>query len=48
MNRAVVPADLAALVAAVGAALDGDGPPVAPVPLLPRPTGSGPTPADVP
>lgn len=37
MNRAVVPADLDALVAAVGAALDGAGPPVAPVPLLPRP-----------
>lgn len=48
MNRAVVPADLDALVAAVGAALDGDGPPVAPVPLLPRPPGSGSTPADVP
>ena len=37
MNRAVVPADLDALVAAVGAALDGAGPPVAPVPLLSRP-----------
>ncbi|MBN0042457.1 AMP-binding protein [Cellulosimicrobium cellulans] len=37
MNRAVVPADLGALVSAVGAALDGDGPPVAPVPPLPRP-----------
>lgn len=37
MNRAVVPADLDALVAAVGAALDGAGPPVAPVPPLPRP-----------
>ncbi|WP_431893490.1 AMP-binding protein [Cellulosimicrobium funkei] len=48
MNRAVVPADLDALVAAVGAALDGDGPPVAPVPLLPRPQGSGPTSGDVP
>lgn len=48
MNRAVIPADLDALVAAVGAALDGDGPPVAPVPLLPRPPGSGSTPADVP
>ncbi|WP_313663994.1 AMP-binding protein [Cellulosimicrobium cellulans] len=43
MNRAVVPADLDALVAAVGAALDGAGPPVAPVPLLARPG-----PADVP
>lgn len=43
MNRAVVPADLDALVAAVGAALDGAGPPVAPVPLL-----SGPGHADVP
>ncbi|MEV8030222.1 AMP-binding protein [Cellulosimicrobium funkei] len=48
MNRAVVPADLDALVAAVGAALDGDGPPVAPVPLLPRPPGSGPAPTGVP
>lgn len=48
MNRAVVPADLDALVAAVGAALAGDGPPVAPVPLLPRPPGSGSTSADVP
>ncbi|MGO1334402.1 MAG: AMP-binding protein [Cellulosimicrobium funkei] len=48
MNRAVVPADLDALVAAVGAALDGDGPPVAPVPLLPRPPGSGPTSGDLP
>jgi o-succinylbenzoate---CoA ligase len=48
VNRAVVPADLDALVAAVGAALDGDGPPVAPVPLLPRPPGSGPAPGDVP
>lgn len=37
MNRAVVPADLDALVAAVGAALDGEGAPVAPVPLLDRP-----------
>lgn len=34
MTRAVVPADLAELVRAVGAALDGDGPPVAPVPVL--------------
>jgi O-succinylbenzoic acid--CoA ligase len=34
VTRAVVPADLAELVRAVGAALDGDGPPVAPVPVL--------------
>lgn len=34
VTRAVVPADLDALVRAVGAALDGDGPPVAPVPPL--------------
>lgn len=34
MNRAVVPADLAELVRAVGAALDGAGPPVAPVSVL--------------
>ncbi|WP_253691246.1 AMP-binding protein [Cellulosimicrobium protaetiae] len=38
MTRAVVPADLDALVRAVGAALDGDGPPVAPVPLVRRAT----------
>jgi O-succinylbenzoic acid--CoA ligase len=37
VNRAVVPADLDALVSAVGAALDGAGPPVAPVPLRSRP-----------
>lgn len=37
MTRAVVPADLDALVRAVGAALDGAGPPVAPVAPLARP-----------
>lgn len=34
MTRAVVPADLRELVRAVGAALDGSGPPVAPAPVL--------------
>ncbi len=47
MNRAVVPADLDALVAAVGAALDGDGRPSRPSRCSPAP-GSGSTPADVP